>query len=415
MELPETKPRRRLSLGHLLPSLMLFFLVLDLVFRFVPLDPLTFRAWEAMLRRYPNAQGPFTPGKHYHRDNSYGGVASIGNLPAFRHYHSVDFTTDAEGFHNPPALAQRHPAGVVVGDSFTAASELPEDQSLPAQLTRLSGAYFYNAGSPQPLRLSSLQALVRREGLRHGLVIYQFLESHAIDKPPAATPDGGRGWGQTFFLRRVGATWADRLRTPLNQLHDSPLQGLSIKLQKLLQNDVFLPNSFANFVIPEHLRNGQPILFLPAEFKTPGDASQAAARWAAYFSWYSGELKKDGLDFVVLLVPNRTTIYGTLLAQPRDVSSSRASLDELARNLERRSVPAVNLAPPFARDASVLLDRNTYLYLLDDTHWSACGTAVAAARILSEIAAHKDMLQLPTTGLGEKVLDTLSCSPGPAR
>ena len=31
---------------------MFLALLLDLVLRFVPLDPLTFRAWEAMLRRY---------------------------------------------------------------------------------------------------------------------------------------------------------------------------------------------------------------------------------------------------------------------------------------------------------------------------------------------------------------------------
>src|SRR5271156_1131144 len=107
------------SIGRLLPRLMLLFFLLDLVLRFVPLDLLTFRAWEAMLRHYPNAVGPFIPHKHYHRDNSYGGVASIGNLLALRHYRSVDFATDAYGFHNPPALAQGNSIGIVIGDSFS--------------------------------------------------------------------------------------------------------------------------------------------------------------------------------------------------------------------------------------------------------------------------------------------------------
>ena len=271
------------SIGRLLPRLMLFFFLLDLVLRFIPLDPLTFRAWEAMLRHYPNAVGPFIPNKHYHRDNSYGGVAGIGNLPALRHYHSVDFTTDAYGFHNPPALAQSNAIGIVVGDSFAVGSELPEDQSLSAQLTERFGGYFYNAGSPQPLHLRSLEAVAQRLGLHHGLVIFEFLESRALQDPPSATPDGARGAAQTFLFRHLGQEWTDRLGTPLNELHSSPLQALSAKLVKKVQDDVLLPNSFASFVIQEKLSNGEPIVFLPAEFKSPVDPRKAAERWAGLF------------------------------------------------------------------------------------------------------------------------------------
>src|SRR5208282_4640467 len=319
------------NIGRLLPRLMLLFFLLDLALRFVPLDPLTFRAWEAMLRHYPNAVGPFIPNKHYHRDNSYGGVAGIGNLPALRHYHSVDFTTDAYGFHNPPTLAQGNAIGIVVGDSFAAGSELPEDQSLSAQLTERFGGYFYNAGSPQPLHLRGLEALAQRLGLRHGLVIFEFLEARALQDPPAATPDGGRGAVQAFFFRALGQEWTDRLATPLNELHSSPLQALSAKLEKKIQGDTLLPNSFAALVVQEKLRDGKPIVFLPAEFKSPGDPRGAADHWAAYFAWYTAQLRNDGLELVVVLVPNRTTIYAPLLAQPREVSPSRATLDDFAQ------------------------------------------------------------------------------------
>ena len=372
---------RTWSIGRLLPRLMFFSLLLDLVLRFLPLDPLTFRAWEAMLRRYPNAVGPFIPNKHYHRDNSYGGVAGIGNLPALRHYHSVDFTTDAEGFHNPPALAQGNPIGMVIGDSFAVGSELPEEQSLSAQLTQRFGAYFYNAGGPQPLPLRSLRTEARRLHLHDGLVIFEFLESRALQDPPAATPDGGRGAAQAFFFRAMGADWTDRLGTPLNQLHASPLRALSVKLEKRIQDDTLLPNSFASFVIQERLHNGEPIVFLPAELKSPGDPLKAAKRWAAYFAWYSAELRKDGLDLVVLLVPNRSTIYAPLLAQPPDVSASRATLEDFAEALQNADVPTVALLNRYVHDARVLLDQNKYLYFLDDTHWSGEGTADAADEI----------------------------------
>ncbi len=378
-----TNPTSIWSIGRLLPRLMLFFFLLDLVLRFVPLGPLTFRAWEAVPRHYPNAVGPFIPNKHYHRDNSYGVVAGIGNLPGLRHYHSVDFTTDAYGFHNPPALAKDNPIGIVIGDSFAVGSEFPEDQSLSAQLTERFGGYFYNAGSPQPLHLRSLEAVAQRIGLHHGLVVFEFLESRALQDPPSATPDGARGAAQSFFFRALGQEWTDRLGTPLNELHSSPLQAISAKLEKKIQDDVLLPNSFAPFVIQEKLRNGEPIVFLPAEFKTPTDPRKAADRWAAYFAWYSAQLRNDGLDLVILLVPSRATIYAPLLSQPRDVSVSRATLSNLASALQNAGVRTVSLEPRFARDAAVLLDQKKYLYFLDDTHWNGNGTAVAADEIFN--------------------------------
>jgi signal recognition particle subunit SEC65 len=369
------------SIGRILPRLMFFLFFLDLLLRFVPLDPLTFRAWEAMLRRYPNAVGPFTPNKHYHRDNSYGGVAGIGNLTVLRRYHAVDFTTDAYGFHNPPSLAQSNPIGIVIGDSFAVGSELPEDQSLSAQLTQRFGGYFYNAGASQPLPLSSLKAVTQRIGLRHGLVIFEFLEARALQDPPASAPDGGRGAAQGFIFRTLGTDWIDRFRTPLNQLHTSPLQALSAKLEKQIQNDTLLPNSYASFVIREKLRNGEPIVFLPAEFKSPAHPQKAAERWVAYLSWYSKELHKDDLDLIVLLVPNRPTVYAPFLAVPREVSASRATLHELATALESAGVSTVSLESRYPQDAATLLSQNKYLYFLDDTHWNGNGTAIAADEI----------------------------------
>jgi hypothetical protein len=384
LSLPEARTRSRTgwTVGRLLPRLMLFAFVLDLVLRFVPVDPLTFRAWEAMLRRYPNAEGPFAPDKHYHRENSYGGVASIGNLPALRRYHAADFSSDTAGYRNPLALGQRNVYGILLGDSFAVSSELPEEQTLSAQLTHQSGRYFYNAGAAQPLRLRSTEAVAERLQMHRGVIIYEFLEAHLLDAPPAATPDGARSRSQALVLRALGTSWADRIRIPLNQWHDSPLQGLAVKLEKQLRNGVLLPNSFQDFVLEEKLRNGETMVFLPVEFKSPANRALAAERWAAYFAWYAGELQKDGFDFVVLLVPNRSTIYAPLLEHPRDTGVSREILKQLASRLEEQHLRVVSLLSRYDAEASARLPRNSYLYLLDDTHWNGDGTAIAAEEIL---------------------------------
>jgi hypothetical protein len=134
-------------------------------------------------------------------------------------------------------------------------------------------------------------------------------------------------------------------------------------------------------VIQERLRNGEPIVFLPAEWKSPSDPRKAAKRWAAYFAWYCAELRKDGLDLEVLLVPNRSTIYAPLLAQPLDVSASHATLEDFRDALENAGVPTVSLRNRYVHDARILLDQKKYLYFLDDTHWNGDGTARAADEI----------------------------------
>jgi hypothetical protein len=382
------------SIGRLLPRLMVLYLALDLVLRLIPLDPLTFRAWEAMLRHWPNAVGPFIPNKHYHREDSYGGVASIGNLPALREYRVADFATDAYGFPNPPALVQTEPVGIVVGDSFAVGSELPENETLSAQLSRRCGEYFYNAGSPQPLRLRSLEAVAQRLHLQRGAVIFEFLEARALQAPPSATPEGAKGRLQGVVFRMLGTEWTDRLATPVNELHASPLEALAVKLEKSVQNGWLLPNSFAAFVMQERLRNGEPIVFLPAEFQSPSEPQKAAAAWAVYFAWYASELRKQGLELTVLLVPNRSTIYGPLLEHPLDVSRSVATLADFAAALERAGVTTVALESRSSREAEAGLREDKYLYLRDDTHWTDVSTAIAAEEVLDHLS--------PSLGCGHR-------------
>jgi hypothetical protein len=227
--------------------------------------------------------------------------------------------------------------------------------------------------------------VAQRLGMRRGIVIFQFLESHLLDDPPAASPEGARSKSQAWVLRTLGTQWADRIRIPLNQWHDSPFQALAVKLEKDLRNNVLLPNSFAAFVIQEKLRNADTILFLRAEFQAPAYSGLAADRWAAYFAWYAGQLRKDGFDFIILPVPNRSTIYAPLLERPRDVSASRAALEEFASRLKSRGVSVVSLLGPYDREATARLSSHQYIYFLDDTHWNGAGTAIAARALLERI------------------------------
>jgi hypothetical protein len=72
-----------LSIGRLLPRLMLLFFLLDLVLRFVPLDPLTFRAWEAMLRHYQMLWAPSSLTSSITETILTGALPASGTFPLF--------------------------------------------------------------------------------------------------------------------------------------------------------------------------------------------------------------------------------------------------------------------------------------------------------------------------------------------
>src|SRR2546425_9520291 len=83
--------------GHVIPRLLVAVCLVDIALRFVSIDPLTFRAWEA-LRRYRPLRAAFEPNRQYYNGQSYGDLAVMGNLRALRQYRTEVFTTDALGF-----------------------------------------------------------------------------------------------------------------------------------------------------------------------------------------------------------------------------------------------------------------------------------------------------------------------------
>src|SRR5882757_5935831 len=138
-------PGRRLRIGVVVPGLLALVAVADMALRFASVDPLTFRAWEALSRfRPPGA--PFEPNRQYYRKESYGDAAAMGNLPEAREYHAERFTTDARGFRNVSTVPSAVPAVIVTGDSFAVGSGVSDADTLPSMLGRFLGCAVYNAG-----------------------------------------------------------------------------------------------------------------------------------------------------------------------------------------------------------------------------------------------------------------------------
>ncbi len=370
---------RRWQLGFLVPATITCAFVADLALRLVPLDRFTFRAWEAV--RTPGEEAPFLPNHRYHSDRTYGNLAAIGNLPAMRQYRSVTFTTDALGYPNPAGLATRRRApAILFGSSFAAGSELGDAATLSAQLTRTTGRVVYNAAEGDA-NFIEIRALARRLATPGGLVIFEYPETR---EAPPVTPLHEPN--EADRCREALAAWHLPQACPLalwlsRRARVSPLQILCQRAPKVLQDDRWLPNPYARLVLEERLRNGGEMLFL-AEERTRFRQARSESQAATYFAWLAHKLEREHFTLLVLLVPQKYTVYQPLLvpAEPGP-EESVGYMDRLEQRLRAAGVPVVNLTAPFRAAAAAALDRGAYVYFSDDTHWDSAGVALAAAEI----------------------------------
>ena len=126
-------------------------------------------------------QGSFEINLNVENRHSFGDLASIGNLPAYRHYHVENFTTDEFGFRNrPERSANRTPDALVLGSSYIAQPGVVDDETLPALLAARSGLRIYNAATSgaDPVVIGDFLGFVRRTvhrlGMNRGLVIFDY-------------------------------------------------------------------------------------------------------------------------------------------------------------------------------------------------------------------------------------------------
>jgi hypothetical protein len=366
---------------------MLILAAMELMLRLVPLDVFVDRPYEA-LGHFHTLDGPFEANGEYHNARSYGDLAALGNLPKRRLYHGVDFTTDGFGFHNPASTADLRWAGILFGDSFAIGAEVPEDKTLSVQLTTLFSRPIYNAGGYLSFDVERVRQLSNRLNLHRGVFIYEFHEAHLKDPLPESAPMQS-SWQHRLALQIVGPEDLNRLRERLSSPLDLRLRLLAQKFERAVENDVVLPNSFASNVVEGRLRNGDWMLFLRSRIEPVGSPEVAIDRWTDFFSWASRELGSDGLELVVIIVPDEFTVYQPLLASPSIPTHGDVVLRQLERRLRESGIPVVNVTPAFRAAAAELAEHHEYIYWQDDTHWNECGVSIAAAEFREQIGLQR--------------------------
>jgi hypothetical protein len=367
-------------MGRAIPALLALVFCADIMARFLSVDPLTFRAWEAVSRYRPPGAA-FEPNRRYIREQSYGDAAAMGNLPALRQYRPEAFTTDTRGFRNITSAGHSKVGAILAGESFAVGSGVVDEATLSATLSSRLGCGVYNAGGT-PLDPDRLRGLAEDLGLLHGLVLHGYAEDAA---PPTIPSSAKRAVNRHIadaspLLGRIAGLARGFVLV-------SPLQILSERAFKRISDDRILPNTYADNVIRATLTNGDSMLFVTSKVnhvRSERDAS--AASWM----WLRSELHAVGLELFVVLIPSKYTVYGPLLAhRERARDNEMTFLDRLERELVASDVPVVNLTAALSREAADRARRHEYLYWRDDIHWNSEGIQFAASEILRHPAIGK--------------------------
>lgn len=353
-------------LARWIPAILVVAFLVDAAFHFVRLDFLAFRGDEAVSQGVPLGQR-FEAGRQYRHERTSGDIASLGNLPEHRTFRSQVFTTDGLGFRNTPEDAARRPSVVLLGTSFTIGTGNSDDQTLPRRLEAISGCPAYNAGGWTPVA-EDARDLVRRLGVKDGLVLLEVLERDA--------------WGPPIAIerRRPRFRYSPLVWWYYNQASQSRLKIIAQRLYKSLCNDRILPNTYRPQVAVRKLADGRSMLFI-RDIEHRGPLPDVGPHLVAIERLRDG-LRQDGHRLGVYLVPDKLTVYRDLLRdRVPDADQGSRMLAALEGRLRDRGIPAVNLEPRLHAAAGEAFARGELIYWPDDTHWNPRGIEIAAGEI----------------------------------
>jgi hypothetical protein len=353
---------------RLIPAILALAAIVDVGLRVLPPDRLALRAWEAVTL-FVTGPGPFALNKHYVNRAAIGDLATLANLPAEAHPHGETFTTGPEGFRTYAVGRDRPPAALMIGDSFGAGAALDDADALATRLGPVVGgpvvfASFYYSG---------VQAV---SVLHAPLVIMQLSERNVL---PPAFPEGDPD-GRSLLRTAVPA--GSQLDAVLRYVRDmpkySPLSIWSGRAYKALQNGRVLPNPYETNVVKFRLVDGDTMMFLRSELEHR--LAPPPVRINTVLG-LKARVEQQASKFVVLLVPDKLTVYGPLQADGATVEPGNLYIDAQERALRSAGVRVINLKAALQREARSALARQQYLYHLDDTHWNESGVLVAVQEI----------------------------------
>jgi len=369
-----------MRIGQLIPWTIALSLVLDATTRLIPIDMFSFRAWEP-LSLAAGPTGPFEADRNYINPLTHGDLSSAGRYSDLRQYHLEYFSTDHWGFRNTVTGSPDRAAGwLLVGDSFGVSSGVLDRNTLASQLARLSGERVYNGSASRPLPLNDIRFTSGRLGMKEGVVVYEFMERQGM--PTVARAENARDFRDG--PPRPEPSLLERYRVWRKSVSVSRLQILAGWGWEFIDAKIGSTPRDANpqpaDTVSYELFNGRTMLFYKQDVDLALDPYRQISQ--DYLLWLKSELGKLNLQLVVLLVPNKYSVYGSLVKDRGAVLPSNLPLAQFADRLKAQGVFVVNVTDALTKQATADLPKDQYVYFIDDSHWNERGIGVAAQALV---------------------------------
>ncbi len=324
----------------------------------LPINFFTFRVWEALkVKNVFLLPCPFYPNMTLSMSEE--GV--LGHHTEFALKKRVQWETDRYGYRRSNDNVDQYDI-VVVGDSNIAGCGLTQEDMFTAQLENRSGLKAYPL-SPEGIDvfLNSSRFQVKPPKV----LIFETLECFMLNTPEIQAQE------KTSWLKNKFKSFLSQHQQPLI-LYDRISKGIIFRyaadaigrLQRRLLKRLGLlilgePQGKAG-------KRGK-MLFLGPDTNISQDRIDIAVR---RFKTYKEALSKRGIQFVMLPIPNKETIYWQefpTLARP-------VFLRDMIKRLKRAGIDVIDVEAVFE---SASVKNEALLYDPDDFHWNAKGVQLA--------------------------------------
>ncbi len=331
----------------------------------LPIDFFTFRVWEAVLIREFRSilTGRFYPCVEITKLETGG---DLSHYTPFAIQKKVKWMTDRYGFRKKDSEGIK-PQVVIIGDSNIAGMRLTQEEMLSEVLEDQVKVSVYPYA---PVGLNTFLKDLRFKKDPPQVVVVSVIERDILSLPFPKPPNERDGL-LSFY------EWGDKIKQTRWVQSAGVLLDRLFKMNMLSYVRARIGNRVARKVYHFPSKFG-PMLFLQgdaANKEVPQDEFEKAVKT---IEAYDQVLKKKGIRFIFLPIPNKENIYHEYLPNPR----RPIFLKQLIQELKKRKIETVDLQKTFEDEYRENL---TLLYFLDDSHWNAKGVRLAADRMVELI------------------------------
>jgi hypothetical protein len=336
----------------------------------LPIDFFTFRVWEAVLIREFRS---ILPGRFYPRVEitklEIGG--DLIHRTPFAMERKVRWMTDRYGFRKKDSEGIK-PRVVIIGDSNTAGQRLTQEEMLSEVLEDKLRIPVYPYA---PVGFNTFLKDLRFIKDPPDRVIVSVIERDILNLP---FPKLRKKKELFLFFYK----WRDEI------LQTRCVQSTGVLLDRLFKmNMLFYARArIGNRATREvyHVPSTfGPMFFVQGEAANKGVTQKHFNKAIKTIEAYDQVLKKRGIRFIFLPIPNKENIYHEYLPNPE----RPVFLEQLIQELKKRKIETVDTQKAFEEEFQ---KNGTLLYFLDDSHWNGMAVRLTADLTFELIKRNND-------------------------